>query len=235
MTGSPNQDWSRYLNAGANVVDHNSIPASSTFVGPTVDMAGWPYAKLYLNNSDTAAYFSGHLQFTSYNGVFNVASDVFFGIGPAQGLQMSVPVLDRKVVLILDQASVAPTAGFDYAIYGSAVPLSKYDAKGNVPVLVNDTSAYLAGAVKTINFFNWYEGPVQVAAFSNNNTAAWVEFQYYDVGSAVWTDFAIAQILSWPNSNPRLIYCPPYACRAVINNQGAAQTIAMHVSPAATL
>ena len=235
MAGSPNQDWSRYLVAGANVIDHNSIPASSTFVGPIVDISGWPAAKLYLNNNDVAAYLSGHLQFTSYNGVFNTASDIFFGVGPAQSLQMFVPVLDRKVSLSIDQASVAPTVGFDYAIFGTAAPMSKYDAKSGYQTLVNDTTAYAGGGVKSINFFGWYEGPAQVAAFSNSNNAAWVEFQYYDVGSAVWTDFAIAQILSWPNSNPRLIYCPPAPCRAVVNNQGAAQTIALHVTPAATV
>lgn len=232
MTVTPYQDWTRYQVPGSNVVVNETVAATGTHVGPTTDASLWSAIMLYMDNNDAAAYLSGHVQWTSYNGTFGSNTAVFFTIGPTQSISMMIPVRDRKFNVVIDQASVAPTAGFDYSVYGMNHLMSHYDAKVDYRTVVNDTSAYGAGATKSFNFNRWYEGPASVAAFSTNNTAAWVEFQYYDVGDAAWEDFAITQILSWPNSLPHVIHCPPAPCRAMVNNQGAAQSIALHVTPA---
>lgn len=234
MTGPAYQDWSNYISPGGDAIIGDTVAATAHYNGPFGDCSAYQHVMLSFQNQDTLVTLIVNVQWEFFNvtGVSNPFDEIM--VGPGQIANLSVPVRGRQVNVTYDALSGIPTRGAAYNILGMSHRASKYDSRANIELLIDDTSAYGAAGTKTLPALSWYEGPVQVAIFSNNDTPAWVEFRALSALDGLYHDFAIIQARSWPNSLTHLIYFPPRPVQAFVDNSGAAQTISFHVMPAPT-
>lgn len=234
MSPAPYQDWSRYSNPSADAITHVTTSTGNPFSGPISDCSQWVNVIVDFFNNDAGVYLLVVVQFTEFVGGGIQLQQTKMVVGPNQEARFTRPVLGRQVQVTYTVLVGAQVNGASYTVLGTSGAPSKYDSAAARTSLFDDTTAYGAGGVQTLTEKYWYEGPAQVALFTNNNTAAWVEFRYFDPVDNAFHDFAIVQALSWPNAIPHTIHFPPATVQAFVDNQGAAQTVAVHVLPIST-
>lgn len=226
------QDWAKYVIPSADVITSDATTPGTDYEGPLFDCSAWPYIVVFAVNGDSAITQQFQITWTPYASALDLLPGRYVILQPNAQAIFTKPVLGRQLQVGVHQLSGVTTSQATFNVLGVSHQPTKYDMAFKVGSLMDDTTTYGAGGTKTISANYWYEGPVEVALFSNNNTAAWVEFQFYDIDNA-WHDFAILQALSWPNSVSHVISFPAAPVRANVNNQGAGQTIAFHVIPSA--
>lgn len=231
MSPAPYADWSRYSTPSADLILHEGPLVGSPQNRPFSECSQWQSVHLDITNPDTGVYIQVTIGWSEYVGGGTIVLQQKFIVGPQQTATIVRPVLGRTVQVAWTVLSGAQSSGVTYTLVGTSGYATKYDVASQKTSLFDDTSSYAAGGSATLSAKYWYEGPAQVALFSNNNTAAWVEFRYYDASDQLFHDFAIVQALSWPNSVPHTIHFPPAPVQAFVDNQGAIQTIALHVLP----
>ena len=228
------QDWAKYVVPSADVITSDTTVAGTDYEGPLVDSSAFPYVVVFAVNGDSAIYRQFQLTWTPFASALDLLPGLYAIIPPNTQALFTKPVLGRQLQVGVHDLNGVSTSPVTFNVLGVSHQVTKHDMALKVGLLFDDLSAYGAGGTKTISQMYWYEGPVEVAAFSTNNNAAWVEFQLYDIDNK-WHDFAILQILSWPNSVTHTISFPAAPVRAVVTNQGAAQSIVMNAAPASQL
>lgn len=228
-------DWSRYSIPGADAIDAALVPPIDPYFGPILDCSTWSYVYVGFDNTLNAQYAQVSIDWLSYAISPSPNPSNFLVVGPNQFATFTLPVIGRTIQMKFNPVVGPFTSNVVYSIVGLSHSMTKYDAKRFATLIIDDTSAYGAGATKTLVGTFWYEGPAQVALFTNNNTPAWAEFQFYDAADQAWHDFAIIGAVSWPNSQQHTINIPPAPFRVFVTNQGAAQIISIHVGPAPQL
>jgi hypothetical protein len=234
MPGPAYQDWANYIVPGADAIVGATVAATNSYNGPLGDCSAWHHAVLVFNNNDTLLSLVVQVSWFYFNVTGTGQPFDQIVVGPGQTATHSIPVRGRQVSVTYQSLGGVPTRGAAYTLLGMSARASKYDTRTSIEWLVDDTTAYIAGGTKTIAVPVWYEGPVQIAIFSNNDTPAWVEFRALSALDSLYHDFAIVQARSWPNSIPHLVYFPPRPIVAFIDNSGGAQTVAVHATPAPT-
>lgn len=229
MTFPGHQDWAKYAIPSADNVVSDNVAAVTNYTGPTADCSYWSSVNVVMQNFDLSASLDVSVGWAGYtSSVENLNTDVFV-VGPNQFASIALPVRGRTVQLSYSSIVTTPVFGARYGIAGMSHPLSKYDVKNDIASLLNDTSTYAANSVKTFSMNNWYEGPVQVSAFSDLGNSAYVEMQFYDRIAFAYATFALIQINPLQTTMPHVVYYPPAPVRAVVHNLGALQTIGTHL------
>lgn len=224
-------DWSRYLVPSADGIDSQILPAQTPFNGGNLDCSNWAYVLIAFFNSDPVVNYALTITWLTYSITPPINPSNRVVVGPGQNASFVRPAIGRTVQMNFIAVNGVPSTQIRYTMLGMTHSMTNYEARILETSLIDDTTTYIGGGTKTIPANFWYEGPASVTIFSNNNTAAWVEFQFWQASDQAWHDFAIFQVLSWPNSLTHMVSFPPAPVRAVVNNQGAAQTISFHVLP----
>jgi hypothetical protein len=228
----PYQDWSRYRTPGGDYIDQNVTNAVPDFLGSIVDASAWNYVNIVVNNQDPGVVLKVVVHWRAYAGTLTSLMNPYFIVGGFQTASIVLPVRGRTVQMEISVLSGSASNGATYWIVGTSHKMTQYDVKIHNQPYFSGISSYGSNTNATIAALDWYEGPMQVAAFSDAGNTAWVEWQMLSNDGVTWTDFAITQVLSRQNSNPRLIYWPASPVQALVFNTGAAQSIGLWATPA---
>ena len=224
-------DWQRYQVPGANQVISDSTGPTTSYTSATVDVSQWKYLLIYVTNFDSAAYLEFGADWTGFAGALTQQPHTQFIVGPNQSARISIPVVDREFFLNLDAVNGVPAAGFIYTVQGLSYPITKYDAKSQGLPLISDVSGYNANQTKTFFPNYWYEGPVMVNLGTQNGTPGFASFQYYNMASAGFVEYATIAMVATNNEMPTKIHFPPSPIKILVENGSGAQLIGFGVTP----
>lgn len=231
MTQASFVDWQRYVVPGANVAYQVSATPNPSIVTPSVDMSPWAGMLLAFVNQDPSLYMEVVISFRGFQGVGTGQTSSTIVVGPNQAGVYVTDVQDRTVQITVQPVTGTATGLFELGVFGTQVPVHKYDAYRNTPYLIMDHSTYVANQVKTFTASPWFNGKILVTATSSAGAGAQANFMYYDSTLPGWVQYATVPVLNSLSGAPIHMFVPPGPLQVQVANTGTGQQIGLYVFP----
>lgn len=230
VTGHP--DWLRNpVGINGILANKNLTPTTNGVVVGTFYVSDYPHLSITYNNLDATAYQWIELRWDTVNNPLPWSSRDEIATGPGNTAVLTVPVKGLWVQ-VLAFSDVPVTSVSTLLIYGTTSTITPDGDRQASDILINDSSAYTAGQVKTFDASDWYTGPAVFSVDAFSATGAIAEVRMYSTINKLHVPYMELGVLVSTSVIPRVLYIPPRHLRVVIYNGTTAQTIRTLVSPA---